>query len=68
MAVVIGEKDNKDVLEKRKRSERKERLQMNRSVGAFTQVDKYTVKILKSKRAIYEIFRAILTCMDRSMF
>jgi hypothetical protein len=30
MAVVIGEKDNKEVLEKRKRSERKERLQMNR--------------------------------------
>jgi hypothetical protein len=31
MAVVIGEKDNKEVLEKRKRLERKERLQMNRS-------------------------------------
>jgi hypothetical protein len=35
MAVVIGEKDNKDVLEKRKRSERKERLQMNRYIYIY---------------------------------
>ena len=30
MAVVLGEKDNKEVLEKRKRSEKKERMKMNR--------------------------------------
>ncbi len=41
MAVVIGEKDNKEVLEKRKRLERKERLQMNRSDKEKT---RFTVK------------------------
>ena len=30
MAVVLGEKDNKDVLEKRKRSEKRERMKLNR--------------------------------------
>ena len=32
VAVVLGEKDNKDVLEKRKRSEKRERMKMNRWV------------------------------------
>ena len=32
VAVVLGEKDNKEVLEKRKRLEKRERLKLNRSV------------------------------------
>ena len=50
MAVVIGEKDNKDVLEKRKRSERKERLQMNRYIGTL-----FTLAIRKISQKAYAL-------------
>ena len=52
MAVVLGEKDNKDVLEKRKRSEKRERMKMNR-------LPFYVVLDLTSGRFIIETYIVI---------
>ena len=53
MAVVLGEKDNKDVLEKRKRSEKRERMKMNRLPPCYVVLD------LTSGRFIIETYIVI---------